>query len=159
MALQGVRQGVENRLGEEPFVGGDKAQVAAGELGKGPPGNRPDQRRQARRPEGVGQPRGVAFRTAVVRDDAGKAEIRLEGRRIPCTSAATLRPIPWTFATRRTGASSQRAISAVLPSSVAVSAPSKSPMTPSTRAQSASAAARSKRRQTCSFPAIQPSRL
>ena len=77
----------------------------------------------------------------------------------PLTRAAMLRPIPWTFTTRRTGASSQRAISAVLPSSVAGSAPSKSPITPSTRAQSAFAVARSKRPRTWSFPAIQPSRL
>ena len=78
VALQGVRQGVENRIGEEPFVGGDETQVSAGELGKGPPGNRPDQRRQSRRAKGVGQPGGVAFRTAVVRHDAGKVKIRLE---------------------------------------------------------------------------------
>ncbi|MGC4000284.1 MAG: hypothetical protein QM767_23720 [Anaeromyxobacter sp.] len=61
--------------------------------------------------------------------------------------------------TATTGAPSQRAISAVDPASVAGPAPSKSPITPSTTATSAPAAARAKVALTASSPIIQPSRL
>ena len=81
--FQGVREGVEDGFRQEPFIGGDKTEVAAGELGKGPPRYCPDKRRQARRLECVGKPLRVALRAAVVRDDASDPEIGLEGGESP----------------------------------------------------------------------------
>jgi len=75
----------------------------------------------------------------------------------PLTVAAKLRAVPCALTTSSTGAPSHAAISAVLPSNVLGDAPSKSPITPSIKATSASAVARAKSSATYGREVIQPS--
>jgi len=77
----------------------------------------------------------------------------------PCTIAATDRATADASTTRTTGRPRSFDISAVDPTSVVASRPSKSPITPSTIARSASAHARANVARLAFGSSIQPSRV